>query len=355
MRRVGDYEVLGKIGEGGMGVVYRARRRDACARTMCSLEDVGGGVRPPSPSELVALKLLHPRNREDIERRARFLREAQLAATIRHPAVVTVHDFGEAHLEGMQRSLFLVQELVPGRDLYYRAEIEGLPPAAVVAALAQVVEGLAAAHAVGVVHRDVKPGNVLVAGDGSAKLLDFGLARRIDEAADQDTEPLRALLARGSLSSEALGRGLDFRTAVGTSLGTAGYSAPEQLEGARPHPSADLYSIGVSLYQLLGGRMPYRADTLSELRAAVQKPPPTLEELGVRAPEGFSDYVASLLASSPDHRPAAASEVAAALREYAAQWPEETPIGDELTETGIRRLRSWLGEKVGTAMGRGTA
>lgn len=346
MRRVGNYEVLAKLGEGGMGVVYRARplrsqspkvlTRPEVEAEAAGSEAEAKDIEAPS---LVALKLMHPSMRAEVERRARFLREAQLGRSVAHPNVAAVLDFGEVHLEGIDRTLFLAQELVFGRDLYYRAELEHLPPRDIVGAVAQVARGLAAAHDAGVVHRDVKPTNILVSSAGVAKLLDFGLARHIEDEHADESEPL----------GERLASGLDFRTAAGTALGTPGYAAPEQLAGAAPHPAADVYSLGVSLYQLIAGRMPYRAETLQELRTVSRTPPPTLSELEIEAPEGFSDYLAALLCDDPAQRPDSAIEVARTLDHFAQEWGDDEPEPEPLTQTGVQRLRSWLIHRGGKA------
>ena len=208
--RLGHYEVVAPLGEGGMGEVYRARdtRLD---RT-------------------VAIKLLPPRVGHDPERRARFEREARTISSLNHPHICTLFDVGEE-----QGSHFLVMELLEGESLADRLQRGPLPLDQVVKYGAQVADALDCAHRQGIVHRDLKPGNVMLTRSG-AKLLDFGLARATAESSlvpgpeDQATEakPL---------------------TAAGTVLGTYQYMAPEQLAGAEAGPRTDIFTLGTVLYE----------------------------------------------------------------------------------------------------------
>ncbi|MGW1609059.1 serine/threonine-protein kinase [Streptomyces sp. NPDC002285] len=253
----GRYRLSESIGRGGMGEVWRAHD-----------ETLG---RP------VAVKLLLPQD-SDPTATSRFRLEAQTAARIAHPNVVGVRDFGEH-----ENRLFLVMELVEGDSLARVASQFGALPAERVARIAaQAAAGLAAAHRQGIVHRDIKPGNLLLAADGTLKIGDFGIARFLDD-------PGAALTATGQI--------------VGTSL----YLAPERALGKPAGPASDVYALGCVLYQLLTGRPPFHADTavaiLHQHLDAVPVPP---RELGVPGlPPAFESYLLGLLAKDPEHRPAA--------------------------------------------------
>jgi eukaryotic-like serine/threonine-protein kinase len=213
----------------------------------------------------------------------RFFREARMAAALSHPNLVAVYDVGDE--DGVP---YIVMEYVDGETLAELMAREGpLPPGRAVDLLLQVCAGLEHAHAAGLVHRDVKPQNVMVRGDGAVKIADFGIARTM-----QATQ----------------------LTQVGTVLGTAAYLAPEQASGEPVTAAADIYSLGAVAYELLSGRMPYEFQTLTELVVKQQEPPPPLTE----APE-LDGPVRRCLAYDPEDRPRSAAELA---RELAAASPE---------------------------------
>ncbi|WP_328880927.1 serine/threonine-protein kinase [Streptomyces sp. NBC_00299] len=253
----GRYRLSESIGRGGMGEVWRAYD-----------ETLG---RP------VAVKLLLPQD-TDPTATSRFRLEAQTAARIAHPNVVGVRDFGEH-----ENRLFLVMELVQGDSLArVAAQFGALPAERVARIAAEAAAGLAAAHRQGIVHRDIKPGNLLLDADGTLKIGDFGIARFLDD-------PGAALTATGQI--------------VGTSL----YLAPERALGKPAGPASDVYALGCVLYQLLTGRPPFHADTavaiLHQHLDAVPVPP---RELGVPGlPPAFESYLLGLLAKDPEHRPPA--------------------------------------------------
>ncbi|MGW5468093.1 protein kinase domain-containing protein [Streptomyces chartreusis] len=253
----GRYRLGESIGRGGMGEVWRAYD-----------ETLGRHV---------AVKLLLPQD-SDPTATSRFRLEAQTAARIDHPNVVGVRDFGE-----YDNRLFLVMELVEGDNLALLLTQSGAQPAERVARMAaQAAAGLAAAHRQGIVHRDIKPGNLLLDADGTLKIGDFGIARFVDD-------PGAALTATGQI--------------VGTSL----YLAPERALGKPAGPASDVYALGCVLYQLLTGRPPFQADSaVAILHQHLDAAPVPPRELGVAGlPPAFENYLLGLLAKEPEHRPAA--------------------------------------------------
>ena len=269
--RFARFRIDRPLGQGGMGQLYAAWDE--------------AGQRP------VALKLLPPGRGDDdpveAEARRRFLDEARLAARLDHPHIVRLHEAGEH-----QGRLYLAMELVPGTDLArYTRPARLLPEALVLRLGAQVAAALAHAHDADILHRDIKPANVIVDLAGPrAKVGDFGLAR----AADMD------------------------RSRSGLLVGTPAYMSPEQAAGAALDGRSDLYSLGVLLYQLLLGRLPYEAENLGRLLAqiALARPEP-LSHLRPDLPAALGALVDALLQKSPSARPAHADEVARALEALA--------------------------------------
>ncbi|MFF2503273.1 serine/threonine-protein kinase [Streptomyces sp. NPDC058067] len=224
----------------------------------------------------VAVKLLIAQD-SDPSAAARFRMEAQTSSSLSHPHVVGVYDFGS-----WEHRFYLVMELVEGGSL--AQETSGgarLAPERVADIAAGAAAGLAAAHRQGVVHRDIKPGNLLVTADGTVKLGDFGIARFLDD-------PAAGLTTTGQI--------------VGTGL----YLAPERALGKNAGPPSDVYSLGCVLYQLLTGNPPFRADTATGLLYQhVDAAPVPPGRLGVRLPPSFENYLLGLLAKQPEDRPTA--------------------------------------------------
>ena len=243
--RLGPYEIVAPLGAGGMGEVYRAR-------------DTRLG-------RDVAIKVLPAEYAADAERLRRFEREARATAALDHPNILAVFDTG-TH-DGMP---YIVEQLLEGESLRVRLD-RGSPPIGETVAIAdQLARGLAAAHEKHIVHRDLKPENVIITRDGVAKILDFGLAKLIEAAplADADT-----------LSEAPSGA-----TAAGRVLGTLAYMAPEQVRGQPVDPRADIFALGVVLYELLSGSRPFRGGTWTDTAAAILKEGPAPLPPGVPAP-----------------------------------------------------------------------
>jgi eukaryotic-like serine/threonine-protein kinase len=235
----------------------------------------------------VAVKLLAEHLAEDSSFVSRFRREALAAARLVHPNVVQVFDFGSDDASGRQ---FIVMEYVDGQSCAEILRERGhLPPEEAVDILGQACRGLDYAHRNGVVHRDVKPGNLLRNTDGVVKLADFGIAK----AAEQSDI-----------------------TKVGSVLGTAAYLSPEQTRGEPAEPGSDLYALGVVAYQLLAGRLPYEAASLTDLaRLQETGPPPALDEVNRDVPPALAEAVARALARERAYRYADAAEMEDALRD----------------------------------------
>jgi eukaryotic-like serine/threonine-protein kinase len=297
----GRYQIEGRLGVGGMSTVQLAFDQ--------RLE------------RYVAIKLLAEHLADDPTFVSRFRREALSAARLVHPNIVQVFDFG---FDEHQRQHFIVMEHVSGHSCaellrdYGRMDVEQA-----IDVITQACRGLDYAHRNGVVHRDVKPGNLLVSDSGVVKLADFGIARATDQSSI---------------------------TQVGSVLGTAAYLAPEQARGEEAGPRADLYSLGVVAYQLLSGRLPYEATSLSELALKQQRePPPPIDELNPRVPPELSDAVAMALSLDQEARPATAMRFAEAVAD-GARGVEPLP-----TAAPTRNLGATAPTRVLTGRGTPTA
>ena len=278
---LGRYRVDHVLGSGGMALVYQARDEEL--------------DRP------VAIKVLADNLAADEAFRKRFLREARLAAQLAHPNVVQVYDSGEA--DGRP---YIVMEYVDGETLAELLSRRGrLPPAEAVELALQVCAGLEHAHRAGLVHRDIKPQNVLIRDDGTVKIVDFGIARS----------------AQGTQLTE-----------TGSVLGTAAYLAPEQAAGEEVTAATDVYALGVVLYEMVTGRTPHSAESLTQFLARGHEQPITaLRELAPEAPEALEDVVMRSLARMPQYRQPSAEALAAELAATSSELP--TAVFGERGET----------------------
>jgi serine/threonine-protein kinase len=269
-RRLTHYQLLERLGAGGMGVVYRARDERL--------------------QREVALKVLPEGTLWDPAARREFLREAVAASRVNHPNIGVVHEY--ANDGGVD---FIVMELVEGETLETRLERGPLPEREAASVGAQLADALGALHALGIAHFDLKPGNVVLAPDGRAKLVDFGLSRWLDP----DDSPV----AQPATAAERL-------------AGTLAYMAPERFEQAVAGAGADLWSLGVLLYRAACGRLPFDArDIPSFLYALRNTTPPAPRELVPGLSPAFDAVLRRALATRPEDRFAAAADMAAALRE----------------------------------------
>ena len=272
--RVGRYEVLDVLGSGGFGVVFRGH--DTVLK------------RP------VAIKTCNTR---DQGLRQRFEHEAEISAALQHPNITTVYDYGTE--DGKP---YLVQELLSGQDLSDRIrKSKDLPVDERLTILLSVAEGLAHAHRQGVVHRDIKPGNIRITDSGEVKILDFGIARLLHH--------------RSGLTTD------------GTALGTVGYLAPEQLQGKEVDARADVFSFGSLAFEWLTGSLAFPGETFPSVAYKLLYEEPDLASLGTSGmPDGVASLIARCLEKDPSRRPADAGEVAVGLRRIlAGEAPETLP------------------------------
>jgi dienelactone hydrolase len=264
---LGHFEITSKLGEGGMGVLYRARDT-RLGRT-------------------VAIKVLRPEVVADPERTRRFLQEARAVSALNHPNVVTIHDIGEDPVRGTWIAL-------EGESLKQRLARGPLAVAEAMRMAVDVARGLAAAHAAGIVHRDVKPANVMITNSGLVKVLDFGLAKlaRFESAATDS--------AATTMTASAA-------TTPGSLLGTPAYMSPEQVEGRTADARSDVFSFGAMLYEMLTGTRPFEGGTAVALLSAILKDaPPSVRSLRPEVDPRLERLVERCLEKDPEVRPPSA-------------------------------------------------
>jgi serine/threonine protein kinase len=272
--RLGPYLILAPLGRGGMGEVFRAKdlRLD----------------------REVAVKVVPEQLAKDPDRLARFEREAKVVAALAHPNILVLYDIGQE-----QGVPFAVTELLEGITLRSRLAGAALPWRETLEIGAAVADGLAAAHAKGIIHRDIKPENLFVTADGRVKILDFGLARvQIPSSSELETGPY-----------------IPCHTDPGTVVGTVGYMSPEQLRGLSVDARSDLFSVGCVLYELVAGRRPFQGRTEAETAAAILRDePPLLVSLASQVPLEVERVIRYCLAKEPEKRVPSARVLAVALR-----------------------------------------
>ena len=267
---VGPYTILELLGAGGAGEVWRARD-----------ERLGRDV---------AIKVLLPHVATDADRLRRFADEARTAGALNHSNILTVYDVGDH-----RGTPYLVSEYLDGQNLRQRLDAQPLSVAEAVAIALEIARGLAAAHAASIVHRDLKPENTFLKSDGTLKILDFGLAKL-------------QLSLDGPISTP--------HTVTGVIVGTAGYMAPEQVNGEHADGRADLFGLGVMLYEMLARRHPFRqTGTFDTLHAVVTSEPPDVSSLNADVPVPLARIVARLMAKAPAARFQSALDVIWALEQ----------------------------------------
>ncbi|HEX3878785.1 MAG TPA: serine/threonine-protein kinase, partial [Bryobacteraceae bacterium] len=234
--KLGPYEIVAPLGAGGMGEVYRAR--------------------DPRLGREVALKILPPAFANDPSRQARFEQEARAAAALNHPNIVGVFDIGAA-----DGSFYIVSELVSGETLAALIEQGPVPTKRLLDIASQIADGISAAHAARITHRDLKPANIMIASDGRAKILDFGLAR-------QSSAPAASPDATATIH----------QTSVGMIVGTVNYMSPEQARGREVDYRSDQFSFGLILYEMASGKRAFeRPESVQVMSAILTEEPPPLD------------------------------------------------------------------------------
>ena len=301
---LGRYRVLDKLGEGGMGEVYRAH--------------------DPSLGRDVALKILPLRFIQDPERSSRFEREAKVLASLNHPNIAAIYGIEEG---GAMRAL--VMELVDGPTLDDLIRPPGLPLDDALPIARQIASALEAAHAAGVIHRDLKPANIKVRADGSVKVLDFGLAKALDTTGVSASEIAN--------SPTVTGRG----TELGTILGTAAYMAPEQARGKAVDKRADLWAFGCVLFEMLTGRQTFSGETTTDILAAVVKSEPDWSSLPAHTPAPLRTLLRRCLTKDPAQRLADASTARLEIDDARLESPA-VPITSATRAANLRRRLPWI-------------
>ena len=299
-RRVLHFDILEKLGEGGMGVVFKARDTHL--------------------DRFVAIKVLPADKVADPDRRRRFVQEAKAASALQHPNIITVHDIARA--DGLD---FIVMEHVEGRTLDAMIPRAGLKPGDALTLGVQIARALAAAHAQGIVHRDIKPANVMVTPGGTAKVLDFGLAKLNEIAGPIPGTDTRTAAAR---------------TGEGVVLGTAAYMSPEQAEGKPADARSDIFAFGAVLYEMVTGRRAFTGDsTIATLSAVLHQEPKPLEGL----PHDLEKTIRRCLRKDPDKRFQHMDDVRVALEELKEESDSGTlsPAAPSPARSRPRRRLAW--------------
>ena len=301
--RLGHYDVTAKIGEGGMGEVYRARDTKL--------------------DRDVALKVLPEAFTQDPDRLARFEREAKVLASLNHPNIGGIHGLEES--DGVRA---LVLELVEGPTLADRIKKGPIPLDEALPIAKQIAEALEAAHEAGVIHRDLKPANIKVRDDGTVKVLDFGLAKALDPSPEADPSQSPTLTAAA--------------TQMGVIMGTAAYMSPEQAKGKVADKRADIWAFGIVLFEMLTGQRVFSGETVSETLADVMKSEPRWQTLSPDVPPKLSNLIRRCLEKDPRQRIRDVGDVRLAIAgafETTVNVPSANPAAPQLT--GWRRVSPW--------------
>ena len=295
---ISHYRIAEKLGEGGMGVVWKA-------------EDLELG-------RFVALKSLAPHLMADESRRARFLQEARAASALNHPNIVTIYDL--LHHQG---ATYLVMEFIEGKSLDQLIPRHGLRLNETLKIAIQIADALTAAHKAGIVHRDLKPGNVMATPEGRVKVLDFGLAKLIERETGD---------AEATLTLDAVPKP---RSVEGAILGTVSYMSPEQAEGKPVDSRSDIFSFGAVLYEMVTGRHAFRGESnLSTLSAIVREEPKPIPD----APRDLEKILARCLRKDPERRAQHIADVKLVLEELR----EESASGQISAPAQRPRRPRWL-------------
>jgi Tol biopolymer transport system component len=305
--KLDGYEILGLLGAGGMGEVYRAR--------------------DPALKREVAIKVLPTFVTQDPDRLRRFQQEAQAAAALNHPNILAVHRFGV--FDGVP---YLVSELLEGSTLRQVLQRGSLPVRKTIDYAVQIAHGLAAAHEQGIVHRDLKPENLSVTKDGRIKILDFGLAKLMQPRAEPDANPPTM-----SLNADA-----------GVVMGTPGYMSPEQVRGRAVDHRTDIFAFGAILYEMLTGTRAFHWSTSAEtMTATLNDEPSAISQLVQSIPPGLERVVHRCLEKNPEQRFHSASDLAFALEALSDSGSVAAVAGGASGQGRLGKVLIWSGVVVG--------
>jgi serine/threonine protein kinase len=307
---ISHYTIEERLGEGGMGVVYKARdmRLD----------------------RFVALKVLPADKVADPERKRRFVQEAKAASALNHPNIITIHDIDQA--DGID---FIAMEHVDGKTLDRLIPRNGMRLSEVLKYGTQIAAALARAHSAGIIHRDIKPSNIMVTADGHVKVLDFGLAKLtevVEESTQAPTAPMKATDAD--------------RTEEGAILGTIAYMSPEQAEGKKVDARTDIFSFGSVLYEMVTGRRAFVGETkISTLAAILHKEPPAVHDIAPDTPRDLEKIISRCMRKDPARRFQGMADIKVALEELKEE-SESGKLGTGLPVTtarpGFIKSRRWV-------------
>lgn len=274
--KIDHYEILSLLGRGGMGEVFLAQDLKLSRR--------------------VALKVLPEKFTADADRVRRFEQEARAASALNHPNIVTIFDIGMS--AGVH---YIAAEFIEGESLRERLERRRIPTSAILEIAIQTANALAEAHEAGIIHRDVKPDNIMLRRDGYVKVLDFGLAKLTETAISDDDSEARTRIAP--------------HTAAGLVMGTANYMSPEQARGLKLDPRTDIFSLGIVIYEMATGQMPFDGDTMSDVIAAVlTKEPPSISRYSRQVPPELERIVRRAMSKELDGRYQSCQELLADLK-----------------------------------------
>src|SRR5580698_9389079 len=281
---ISHYRITGQLGSGGMGIVYEA-------------EDLTLGRK-------VALKFLPPPLSRDQNALDRFLLEARTASALNHPNICTIYAVEKAHLEAGQEQSFIAMELLEGETLDGRLGGSGVPLGRLLDWCIQLADALDAAHAKGIIHRDIKPANIFLTQRGQLKVLDFGLAK----------------LTRPDMAMETIGATQDspgplHLTSPGSTVGTISYMSPEQARGEELDSRTDLFSLGVVIYQMATGRLPFSGSTSAVIfHAILELEPETVLQQNPALPSKLDEVICKALEKDRDLRYQSAADLRGDLK-----------------------------------------
>src|SRR5437867_3230983 len=292
------YRIVSKLGEGGMGVVYKAHDTHL--------------DRP------VAIKVLPPDKVADPARKQRFVQEAKAASALNHPNIITIHDVSSCN--GMD---FIVMECIEGKTLGELIPPKGLRPAQALHHAVQIADALARAHGAGILHRDLKPSNIMVTDEGRVKILDFGLAKLLNT---EDSSPEGTTLAARPITQQ------------GTVLGTAAYMSPEQAEGRKVDARSDIFSFGSVLYEMVTGRKPFTGDSqLSLLTKILNEDPAPPGQLAASVPPELERTILRCLRKDPARRYQTMADLKVSLEDLAS----DSAAGSQAQTSAARAPSRW--------------